>query len=138
VADNATLLAAASHLVRLVTGGERFERFVWTLTPSARHDQHPGRHARTPWPGTADPGMFAARCFLRAERQTFFPVPGVAGQAVFTIRVMLQPLVEAVRNRADAQRLHDALASMSDAVLAYKNLAPARDRLLAWLATRGG
>jgi hypothetical protein len=34
----------------------------------------------------------------------------------------------------DARRLHDALASMSDAVLAYKNLAPARDRLLAWLA----
>jgi hypothetical protein len=60
----------------------------------------------------------------------------VAGQAVFTIRVMLQPLDEAVAGAAEARRLHDALASMSDAVLAYKGLAPARERLLAWLAAR--
>ena len=32
------------------------------------------------------------------------------------------------------ERLHAALASMSPAVLAYRNLAPVRDRLLAWLA----
>jgi hypothetical protein len=56
---------------------------------------------------------------------------------VFTIRVMLRPLAEAVTRRDDAQRLHDALASMSDAVLAYKGLAPARERLLAWLADGG-
>jgi hypothetical protein len=55
---------------------------------------------------------------------------------VFTIRVMLQPLTEAVGTAEDAQRLHEALASMSEAVLAYKNLTPARDRLLAWLAAR--
>jgi hypothetical protein len=136
VADNRALLAAAAQLVRLVTGGERFERFVWTATPSARHDQHPRRHARQPWPDTADPEAFAAQCFLRSERQTFFPVPAAPGQAVFTIRVMLQPLAEAVRTREDARRLHAALASMSEAVLAYKNLAPARERLLAWLARR--
>nr|WP_255428365.1 heme-dependent oxidative N-demethylase subunit alpha family protein [Ramlibacter cellulosilyticus] len=136
VADNQALLAAAAQLVRLVTGGERFERFVWTVTPGARYDQHPRRHARTPWPDTADPQSFAAQCFLRSERQTFFPIPGVPGQAVFTIRVMLQPLADAVRTREDALRLQASLASMSDAVLAYKSLAPARDRLLAWLALR--
>ena len=136
VADNRALLAAGSHLVQMVTAGERFERFVWTITPSARHDQHPLRHGRTPWPVTQDPAGFADACFLRAERQTFFPVPGAARQAVFTIRVMLQPLATAVGSREDARRLHDALASMTDAVLAYKGLAAARDRLLAWLATR--
>lgn len=136
VADNAALLSAASQFVRLVTGGERFERFVWTLTPSGRYDQHPLRHPRAPWPQTPDPDALAAQCFLRGERQTFFPVPGVPGQAVFTIRVMLQPLGEAVRSAEDARRMHDALASMSAAVLAYKSLAPARDRLLAWLASR--
>lgn len=136
VADNATLLAAGRHLVQLVTAGERFERFVWTVTPSGHHDRHPRRHARLPWPQTRDPEAFAAQCFLRAERQTFFPLASGSGQAVFTIRVMLQPLVEAVRSRDDARRLHDALGSMSEAVLAYKNLAPARDRLLAWLAHR--
>lgn len=135
VADNQALLAAATQLVRLVTGGERFERHVWTLTPDARYDQHPARQLRTAWPQEADPEAFARHCWLRAERQTFFPVPGAARQAVFTIRVMLQPLTEAVRTPDDARRLRDALASMSDAVLAYKNLAPARDRLLAWLAS---
>jgi hypothetical protein len=137
VADNQALLAASAQLVKLVTSGERFERFVWTVSPSGRHDQHPLRHARMPWPATGEAQAFARQCFLRAERQTFFPVPGVAGQAVFTIRVMLQPLVEAVTRRDDALRMHDALASMSDAVLAYKGLAPARDRLLAWLEQVG-
>jgi hypothetical protein len=35
-----------------------------------------------------------------------------------------------------ALRLQESLASMSEAVLQYKGLAPARDRLLAWLASR--
>jgi hypothetical protein len=137
VADNQALLAAGDQLVQLVTGGERFERFVWTISPSGRHDQHPRRHPRAPWPADEDPDAFARQCFLRSERQTFFPVPG-GGQAVFTIRVLLQPLAQAVRTREDARRLHDSLASMSDAVLAYKNLAAARTPLLAWLAARAG
>jgi dimethylamine monooxygenase subunit A len=135
VADNAALLAAGRQLVQLVTGGDCFERFVWTLTPSGRHDQHPRRQPRAPWPDPADPEAFARQCFLRTERQTFFPIPG-RRQAVFTIRVTLQPLAEAARTRDDAQRLHDALASMSEAVLGYKNLAAAKAPLLAWLAER--
>jgi hypothetical protein len=134
VADNQALLAASRQLVQLVTGGDRLERFVWTVTPSGRYDQHPRRQPRAGWPDTPEPQAFARQCFLRAERQTFFPVPGAPGQAVFTIHVMLEPLADAVRSAADAQRLHDSLASMSEAVLAYKGLAPARDRLLAWLA----
>lgn len=136
VADNRAILAAGQHLVQLVTGGERFERSVWTITPSGRYDQHPRRHPRAPWPAAQDPAAFAQACFLRAERQTFFPVPGVPGQAVFTIHVTLQPLPDALATREDAQRLHDALGSMSDAVLAYKGLAPARAPLLAWLAEK--
>jgi hypothetical protein len=136
VADNQALLAAQRHLVALATGGEHLERSVWTLTPSGRYDQHPARHPRAPWPTTQDPQAFADQCFLRAERQTFFPLDGRPGQAVFTIRVMLQPLAQAVRTQEQARRLHDSLASMTVAVLAYKNLAPARDRLLAWLAPR--
>jgi dimethylamine monooxygenase subunit A len=136
VADNQALLAAGQQLVRLVTSGERFERFVWTITPSGRYDQHPARHPRQPWPQDSDADAFARQCWLRVERQTFFPLAASAGQAVFTIRVMLQPLAEAAASAADARRLHDALASMSEAVLAYKGLAPARERLLAWLAAR--
>ncbi|QJW84810.1 DUF3445 domain-containing protein [Ramlibacter terrae] len=72
VADNQLLLAAARQLTQLVTGGGCWERWVWTVTPGASHDQHPVRQPRTPRPGTQDPEDFARHCFLRAERQTFF------------------------------------------------------------------
>lgn len=133
VADNAALLAASKQLVALATGGDCWERSVWTISPSPRYDQHPRRHARTPWPEEPDPHAFAAHCWLRSERQVFFPVGQGTRQAVFAIHVVLQPLAEAVRTAEQAQRLHDSLASMSQAVLDYKNLAAARSRLLRWL-----
>lgn len=136
VADSALLLGAGESLVQLVTGGDCWERFVWTVTPSSGHDQHPDRQPRRIWPQATDAATFAAGCFLRAERQTFFPVGRGTRQAVFTIRVMLQPLGEAVATPERAQRLHDALASMTDAVLAYKGLAPAREPLLRWLRAK--
>ena len=136
VADNALLQGAGEKLVQLVTGGDCWERFVWTVTPSPRYDQHPDRHPRQPWPQAAELQAFIAQCFLRAERQTFFPVGRGTRQAVFTIRVMLQPLAQAVATRGQAQRLHDSLASMSDAVLDYKGLAAAREPLLRWLQGR--
>jgi dimethylamine monooxygenase subunit A len=136
VADNAMLLAASKQLVALATGGDCWERHVWTISPSPRYDQHPHRHARAPWPDVRDPADFASRCWLRAERQTFFPVGRGTRQAVFAIRVMLQPLTEAVATPALAQRLHDSLASMSRAVLDYKGLAGGHARLLDWLKSR--
>jgi hypothetical protein len=136
VADNERLVAAAGPLMRMVTAGGHWERFVWTLTPSPRYDQHPRRQPRQAWADTNDPDAFAAACFLRTERQTFFAVPDRPQQAVFTIRVTLQPLARALASPADAQRLHDALRSMSDAVLDYKHLAPAKERLCLWLRQR--
>ena len=139
VADGATLIAAAAHLVRLATSGERWERHVWTVSPSPRHDQHPRRHPRAPWPAdTGDDEAFARACWFRAERQTLLPVGRGTRQAVFTIRVMLAPLIEAVDTPAKAARLREALASMSPAVLDYKGLAPAREPLLRWLAGKTG
>jgi hypothetical protein len=136
VADNAALLSASRQLVALVTAGDCWERQVWTVTPCARYDQHPKRHARVAWPATDDPADFARQCWLRAERQTFFPVGQGTRQAVFAIRVMLWPLAEAIAAPWQARRLSDSLASMSAAVLAYKNLTTARPRLLQWLQAR--
>ncbi len=136
VADNAALIAASAQLVALATSGACWERFVWTVSPSGRYDQHPRRHPRSPWPEEDGAEAFAGRCWLRTERQTFFPVGQGTRQAVFAIRVMLQPLTEAVQTAAQARRLHDSLASMSQAVLDYKNLGPARGRLLHWLGSR--
>ncbi|MEO5882812.1 MAG: heme-dependent oxidative N-demethylase subunit alpha family protein [Caldimonas sp.] len=134
VADNTLLIEAGERLARLVTGSERWERFVWTISADPRLHQHPGR-GKVEWPEGAQAEAVAALASLRHEHQTFIPVPGT-GQAVFTIRIASEPLDLALRTRDDAARLHDALASMSAAVLAYRGLTPVRDRLLEALRRR--
>jgi hypothetical protein len=130
VADNTLLLKAAESLLRLVTGPERWERFVWTVTDHPRRHAHPARVAQPRWQGTP-----IDRAWWRTERQTFIPLPALQ-QAVFTIEVNVQPLALAVADPERARRLHDAIASMSDAVLAYRGLQEVRSPLLAWLAAR--
>jgi hypothetical protein len=134
VADNQLIVAASGHLTRLVTGNERWERFVWTITRHPRLHAHPARLDPAPWPHDADANTIAAIASWRTERQTFIPLPE-AKQAVFTIHVQLQPLADAMTPER-AARVHAALATMSDAVLAYRGLAPVRERLLDWLAKR--
>ena len=135
VADNATLLAASEALARLVTGPERWERFVWTITANPRLHQHPQRSPRTTWSADATPDVLAAQAFFRTEHQTFIPLPE-RRQAVFTIHVESRPLPEAVSDAEHARRLHDALATMSPAVLGYRGLTDAQPRLLAWLSQK--
>ncbi len=134
VADNAVLLAAAEPLVRLVTGPARWRREVWTLSADPRLHQHPDR-SHAVWPADADADTLAGMASFRHEQQAFLPIAGT-GQAVFTIHVDSQPLHDAVTSRRLALRLHDSLASMSLAVLAYRGLDVARERLLGWLAAR--
>ncbi|MEO7152066.1 MAG: heme-dependent oxidative N-demethylase subunit alpha family protein [Burkholderiaceae bacterium] len=135
VADNASLMAAAAPLMALVTGERRWQRHVWTLTAACALDTHPRRIAATPWPRETVGDALAARTWLRSERQTFIPVAG-RSQAVFTIRIEVEPLTDVVRTPAIAARLHGALASMSPAVLAYRRLTDVREPLLGWLAQR--
>ena len=135
VADNAMLIAAAGALADLVTSGEEWERYVWTITDDPRLHRHPRRVAPARWDPALDADGLAAHAWLRTERQTFLPVPGLR-QAVFTIEVDVRALAEAVVDADAARRLHASLASMSAAVLAYRGLAPARERLLDWLDRR--
>jgi len=137
VADNRLIMNAAPHLLRMVTGAERWERFVWTLTAHPRLHGHPQRVDPARWAPGLDDDQLAAQTWWRTERQTFIPVPG-AQQAVFTILVNLTPLGRAFSQPAQAARVHDALASMSDAVLAYRGLVQARPALLRWLARQAG
>ena len=137
VADNRLIVGAVPQLVKLVTGPDRWERFVWTLTAHPRLHGHPQRVDPARWPvGLADDPL-AAQTWWRTERQTFIPVPAEPGaprQVVFTILVNVTPLTQAFSTPAQAARVHDALASMSDAVLAYRGLTVARPALLRWLA----
>lgn len=133
VADNATLIAASQHLTRLVCQSQRWERFVRNVTTHPSHDQHPARHARLPWPD--EPQAVAEAAHWRTEHQTFIPLPALQ-QAVFTIHVNVQAMTQAITTPRQATALHAALSTMSDAVLAYRGLGPARDALLVWLAAR--
>jgi hypothetical protein len=135
VADSRMLRSRGEQLMQLVSAGEPWERFVWTLTPNPRLDAHPERVAHVAWPLDSDAEALARQTFLRTERQTFIPVPGHR-QAIFTIHVEVSALADAVTTAEAAQHLHDGLASMSEAVLAYRRLAEPRDRLLAWLAAK--
>jgi hypothetical protein len=132
VADNAVLIAASEALVRLVTGDERWERFVWTISADANLQQHPQRSPRVAWVADAPPDALAAQAFFRTEHQTFIPLPALQ-QAIFTIHVESRPLVQAIDSAERARRLRAALASMSPAVLAYRGLTDAQPRLLEWL-----
>ena len=136
VADNAMLVAASASLARLVTGDDRWERFVWTISADPRLHQHPA-HGGAEWSDASesDADELVARAFFRTERQTFIPVAG-SGQAIFTIHVDSASLLDAVASADAARRLHDAIASMSPAVLAYRRLDTVRDRLVGWLAAR--
>lgn len=135
VADNVTLLAASEALTRLVTGPDRWERFVWTISANPQLNQHPRRSPRNTWPSDATADLLAAQAFFRTEHQTFIPLPE-RRQAVFTIHVESRPLPEAVVDAKHARHLHDALGSMSPAVLGYRGLTDAQARLLDWLARR--
>lgn len=130
VADNALLIRASESLTRLVCGEDRWERFVWNVTDNPRLHAHPARVGHDRWAGTDVPGAW-----WRTERQTFIPLPDLQ-QAVFTIHVQVQPLIEALHTPQKARALHDAVASMSADVLRYRGLHTVREPLLQWLASR--
>jgi hypothetical protein len=135
VADNATLLRAGEHLMRIVCRPERWERFVWNVTRQPRLNAHPELVDASPWLPDAFDDAQAPRAWLRSERQTFIPLPEQQ-QAVFAIGIDSTPLAQAIDTPHKAARLHDAIASMSDAVLDYRGLASVHVPLLAWLSAR--
>ena len=135
VADNALLLQASQSLAKLVTspGPARWQRFVWTLQPSGQYDGHPKRALPRHWPDQAE--ALGEQLWLRVEHQSFI-VASACQQAVFTIRVMLEPLGTLITDQAQAARLHAAVSSMSDSVVAYRSLGGIRPLVLHWLERR--
>ena len=139
VADNALLQAGARGIVDMAFRQAPMLRHVWLLTPNGDLAQHPEtRRAR--WedalaaadaPGAT--GRLIDQVFFRVERQTTLPLPALR-RGVFFIRVMVAPLVEVLAVAPGrAAELAEALASMSEAVVAYRGMAAVRGRLCAEL-----
>jgi dimethylamine monooxygenase subunit A len=136
VADSATLLVAGEHLMRLVCKSDRWERFVWNVTDHPRLNAHPRTiDHEAAWVGVDGLSALPGAAWFRSERQSFVPLPEHR-QAAFLIGVDVVPLAAVIDRPERAQRLHDAIESMSPAVLAYRGLAVVRGPLLAWLDER--
>lgn len=134
VADAELVRKAGEGLLRLVSGSERWERFVWNVTDNPRLHTHPHRVNTERW--SHEPGARGLpRAWFRSERQTFIPLPEHR-QSLFTIAVDVQLLPQVVDTPERARRLADAVQTMSPAVLQYRGLTGVRDQLLDWLASR--
>jgi dimethylamine monooxygenase subunit A len=133
VADNQMLLAAGSSIMTMAFMKQPMLRHVWLIVPSASLDQHPEQNDYS-WSETLkDPSPLLPRLFFRVERQTTWPLPQFS-RAVFFIRVMMSPLVDVLmQSPARVNELHDALASMTSAVVEYRGMTAAMPRLLAEL-----
>ncbi len=139
VADNALLQAGARGIVDMAFRQAPMLRHVWLLTPNGDLAQHPETR-RTRWedalaaadaPGAS--GRLLDQVFFRVERQTTLPLPALR-RGVFFIRVMVAPLVDVLAVAPGrAAELAEALASMSEAVLAYRGMTAVRERLCAEL-----
>ena len=146
VADGERLRAASRALMRAIAEKGPFERFVWSLNPTAALDRHPragGLAGRPPGPSAVDPEAVdreavdpVAASWFRVERQTTLPFPD-ARVALFLIRVLVAPLDEVLAAwPGRAARLAASIRSMSPEVAVYKGVADGGPGLLAALDAR--
>lgn len=139
VADNALLQASGQGIVDMAFRQASMLRFVWLLTPNGDLAQHPETR-RTRWEDAvaqadASGQRLIDQVFFRVERQTTLPLPALR-RGVFFIRVMVCPLAAALGvSPGRAAELREALASMSEAVVAYRGMAAVRERLCVELGT---
>lgn len=133
VADNALLQAGGRGIVDLAFRQARMLRHVWLLTPGGDLAQHPETR-RTRWDDVqaeadACGGRLIDRVFFRVERQTTLPLPALR-RGVFFIRILVAPLADVLAVAPPrAGELAEALASMSEAVVAYRGMTAVRARL---------
>ncbi len=128
VADGQALRAASPYLAQAMQTKGPFARYVWTLSDSADLSRHPSVLLQ-PRPVVTD----QHDVFFRCERQTIVPLPDFHA-ALFLIRVYVAPIVQMINTDERARRLSEALNSMSDNSLTYKNLHHLKAATMPWLS----
>ena len=121
VAENQALQRSARALSEAMQCKGPFVRYVWTLSGS-------GALSRDPAEDSFANISKAEQLWFRCERQ--ITVPLFEQGSFFLIRVFVEPLHETLAAPGRRDRLMQSLASMSDAVLAYKGITRARELLL--------
>ena len=117
------LLAAA--------GKGPYIRFAWGIYPDRHLNMHPAKiETRRPW-SEIDLENLESEFFIRVERQVLLPVHR-EDSLLFLIRTYLYSIRELTDQPGWLNAIKDAILSMSDESLRYKNLFEVRDRLIHW------
>lgn len=133
VVHNERLLASSAQLVRAMTHGGPFVRYVWGLHRDGALSHNPRLHREPAWAPGASPAELVRQAWFRVERQTTRGFPSL-NRALFTIRYWVEPLEQVAADPWRRERIASALAGMDEAAIAYKGLTPgARDGLVQWL-----
>ncbi|MFN2476713.1 MAG: heme-dependent oxidative N-demethylase subunit alpha family protein [Chthoniobacterales bacterium] len=125
---NSALGTPMARFLGKIQPGASWERSNWGLSSSPARNQHSSRN--TP---RLVPPLTLDRVWLRVEDQILSILPQT-GALLFAIRIVTLPLSELRTREPDAAAgLRRALATLTDEMAAYKNLAAARDHIVALL-----
>lgn len=127
------LARPVDRLMTELKPGRLVERMNWGVVDD-EHLFRPAGHGRTAPNPTITPHNAGVALFLRVERQTLSRI--ATGDVLFTIRVYVTKLHEAVASAAAAARLAAAIRVLPPEIERYKSIIPFREAALAWLDAR--
>ena len=120
VADNEMLLRASDGIWRSMTSGKSFHRHVWGISPLKSLSNHP-RHKKPEFKNLDD-------LYFRIEHERTLTVD--EDTAAFFIDVEVHPLSSIFYLKHEYKDLiKDSINSMSENVLAYKNLEEVKEMI---------
>lgn len=120
VADNEMLLRASDGIWRSMTSGKSFHRHVWGISPLKSLSNHP-RHKKPEIKNLDD-------LYFRIEHERTLTVD--EDTAAFFIDVEVMPLSTVFHLKTEYRNLiKDSINSMSENVLAYKNLEEVKEMI---------
>lgn len=122
---NGALGSPIQQFLSRLKPGLAFHRDNWGIVATDELNLHPARALPPP----ASP-VVLDRLWLRVEHQALLGLPHTKG-VLFGIRIALYRLDELARDRAIADGLRHALATMSPEMAAYKRLDGIREKLIA-------
>ena len=120
VADNEMLLRASDGIWRSMTSGKSFHRHVWGISPLKSLSNHP-RHKKPSFKSLND-------LYFRIEHERTLTVD--EDTAAFFIDVEVMPLSTVFHLKQEYRDLiKDSINSMSENLLAYKNLEEVKEMI---------
>lgn len=133
VADNAPLMKSQHNLLKAMTQKGPFVRYNWSLATTEALSQNSTLLSRElrlkPLTDTDNPDILLDALHFRMERQTFHAFPDLQ-RGLFAIRIYQEPLRKTVSSATHTERLHEAVITMSDAMLRYKGINRYKETLL--------